>query len=69
MLVTVGTFMLIYETLFVRPPNIDVLSVGAALLGIPMVVRLDLWASGNGNGKNGRKPPPEEDDDRWSHLP
>jgi hypothetical protein len=58
MLVSVGTFMLIYETLFVVPPNIDVLSVGGALLGVPMVVRLDLWASGN----NSRSLPPADEE-------
>lgn len=60
LLVVVGTFMLVYETLEVRPPSIDVLSVGAALLGIPMVVRLDTWSSGKDATKpSRRKPPPE----------
>lgn len=61
-LVTVGTFMLVYETIFVRPPSLNVLSIGAALLGIPMVVRLDLWSNNNGNGKgNVKSPPPEQE--------
>jgi hypothetical protein len=37
----VAAFMLIYETIVVRSPNLYVLGAGLTLLGIPPALRLD----------------------------
>lgn len=47
LIVSVGTFMLIYETVFAAPPNAYVIGGGLAALGLPPALRLDLRTSGD----------------------
>lgn len=51
LLVGVGAFMLIYETVAVRAPNPYVIAGGLAALGLPPAIRLDLRAR-NYSGKD-----------------
>lgn len=70
LIVVVGTFMLVYETVFARTPNAYVIAAGLAALGLPPALRLDLRTSAERKGR-GRKPriPDPEEEERWSHLP
>lgn len=38
-----ATFMLVYETVFVRDPNAYIIGAGLTLLGIPPALRADTW--------------------------
>lgn len=62
LIVITGTFILIYETVFVVNPNIELIGAALGLLGAPAALRLDLRGRGNERGS-------KEDDDKWSHLP
>ena len=45
-IVSVGTFMLIFETVFAANPNAYLIAAGLAALGLPPALRLDLRSSG-----------------------
>lgn len=47
-IVVVGTFMLIYETVFVPNPNAFVIGAGLTALGLPAAIRLDTWKKNGG---------------------
>jgi hypothetical protein len=68
LIVVVGTFMLVFETVFAKTPNAYVIAAGLAALGLPPALRLDLRSSGE---RRSRRPPPPDanGEDRWSHLP
>jgi hypothetical protein len=68
LIVVVGTFMLVFETVFAKTPNAYVIAAGLAALGLPPALRLDLRSSGERRGRGPRAPDPNEED-RWSHLP
>lgn len=59
LIVSVGTFMLVYETVFARTPNVELIGAGLVALGLPPVLRLDVRRTDDSN----------DDDDKWSHLP
>lgn len=42
LIVVVATFMLVFETVFARSPNAEIIGAGLALLGLPPFLRLDL---------------------------
>lgn len=48
-LVAVGTFMLVFETIFKDVPNPYIIGAGLTALGLPAAIRLDLKKQG-GNG-------------------
>ena len=43
---TVAAFMLIYETVVVKAPNVYIVGAGLTLLGIPPALRLDYFLRG-----------------------
>jgi hypothetical protein len=45
LIVVVGTFMLVFETVFVPAPNAYVIAAGLVALGLPPALRLDLRTS------------------------
>jgi hypothetical protein len=45
LIVIVGAFMLVYETVFAKQPNIDIIAAGLTMLGLPMVLRIDTRSS------------------------
>ncbi len=45
-IVVVGTFMLVYETVFIQNPNAYVIGAGLVALGLPPALRLDMRTSG-----------------------
>lgn len=46
LIVSVGTFMLVFETVFAANPNVYLISAGLIALGLPPALRLDLRTSG-----------------------
>jgi hypothetical protein len=67
-IVLLGTFMLVFETVGTKEPNALVIGAGLACFGLPPVLRLDLRSSAarrrrEQNGRNG-----DDYEDRWSHL-
>jgi len=69
LIVALGAFMLIFETVFAANPSAELIGAGLALFGLPPVLRLDLRQSGEKKPRRRRPDPPDEDDERWSHLP
>lgn len=49
-IVVVGTFMLVFETVFVPSPNAYVIGAGLVALGLPPALRLDMRTSGRRRG-------------------
>jgi len=45
LIVLVGTFMLVYETVFAAEPNAYLIGAGLAALGLPPALRMDLRTS------------------------
>jgi hypothetical protein len=63
-----ATFMLLYETVFARTPNVEIIGAALALFGLPPVLRLDL--RGTASRRSPRRDEDEDDyEDRWSHMP
>jgi hypothetical protein len=62
-IVVVGTFMLIFETVFVASPNAYVIGAGLVALGLPPALRLDLRSSGRRSGDQ-----PGDRDDSYDDL-
>jgi hypothetical protein len=66
-IVSVGTFMLIYETVFVINPNAYLIGAGLAALGLPPALRLDLRTRGDRRERSSDRPrrraDRDEDDD------
>lgn len=61
-IVLVGTFILVYETVADADPNLYLIGAGLAALGLPPAFRLD--------ARERRKAKDDDDvDDRWSGLP
>ena len=55
LIVAVGTFMLVFETVFAHNPNAYLIGGGLAALGLPPALRLDLRTSGERNSKKRRR--------------
>jgi hypothetical protein len=49
-IVIVGTFMLVYETVFAPGPNAYIIGAGLVARGLPPALRLDLRSSGRRSG-------------------
>ncbi len=62
-IVTVGTFMLVFETVFVTNPNAYIIGAGLVALGLPPALRLDMRTSGRRSGDDN-----ERRDDRYDDL-
>jgi hypothetical protein len=62
LIVLVGTFIMVFETVFAAMPSIELIGAGLALLGAPAALRLD-------NRWGDKRQSSGEDDDKWSHLP
>jgi hypothetical protein len=73
LIVMLATFMLIFETVFARTPNVEIIGAALALFGLPPVLRLDLRTPRrSAPGIPHRAEDEKEDDDfedRWSHMP
>jgi hypothetical protein len=69
-IVSVGTFMLIFETVFAANPNAYLIAAGLAALGLPPALRLDLRSSGRRVGDDTHDPPrrPRPGDDDYDDL-
>ncbi len=61
-IVLVGTFMLVFETVYVSNPNAYIIGAGLVALGLPPALRLDTRTSGRRSGDN------HERDDRYDDL-
>jgi hypothetical protein len=69
--VALATFMLMYETVFARTVNVEIIGAALALFGLPPVLRLDLrgTAEKRASRRTQRRDKDEDDfEDRWSHM-
>ena len=59
-----ATFMLVFETVFVREPNAYIIGAGLTLLGAPFAIRLDTWRrkADEAAGDPGAPPVPRRND-------
>lgn len=68
--IAVGTFILLWQTVFVTFPNPLLIGAGLLALGLPPALRLEdvFW-----NSRRSDEPKDDEGkdefEDRWSHLP
>lgn len=53
LIVFVGTFMLVFETVFAPNPNAYIIGAGLAALGLPPALRLDLRSANKRTSDNG----------------
>ena len=65
-----ATFMLVYETVFVREPNAYIIGAALTLVGIPPALRLDSWRrKADEAAANASQPPmPDRRDRRRGDL-
>lgn len=59
LIVIVGSFLLVWQGVFVQVPNLYVIGAGLAALGLPPVLRLD----------EARRRDADDAGERWTHLP
>ncbi len=59
-IVLIGSFMLVFETVFAANPNAYIIGAGLVALGLPPALRLDMRTSGRRHG--------DDNDDHYDDL-